>query len=112
MTVKHKGAAFELGGKEYVFEPLTIGSFERLEDQISGITAGTINDFQLARSIILIATESLKRNYPEITKEEVAELIDLTNMQDIFSAVMQTSNPRANDTTNPANNGGTEEEKK
>ncbi|ENT1749659.1 hypothetical protein CAA71_002200, partial [Neisseria gonorrhoeae] len=34
---------------------------------------------------------ALKRNYPDLTREEAADLIDIGNMNEVFAAVMDVS---------------------
>lgn len=96
--VKYQGYAVSLGGKEYVFAALSLGSVEMLQDKISAVTAGGDVMKQIG-SIIDISHASLKRNYPEITREEVADLIDISNIEGIFLNIMSTSGMVASEGT-------------
>lgn len=88
--VRYKGYEVELGGQKYVFPALSLGSVEVLQDKITAVTSGGDMMKQIG-NIIDIAHASLKRNYPEIKREEVAELIDISNLESIFINIMSTS---------------------
>jgi hypothetical protein len=89
-VVKIKGVAVVLGGDTYVIPPLSLGAVEQLQDRISKFT-GDVTDRDQIATVIDAAHSALKRNYPEITRDEVADLIDLENMADVFEAVMDVS---------------------
>jgi hypothetical protein len=74
------GREIELGGTVYIVPPLSLGALERLEDRLKmAPTPGLIVD---------VVTASLTRNYPDITRERVAELVDTDNCAGIFAAIM------------------------
>lgn len=86
-VVKVKGIPKELGGRVLVIPPLSLGAIEQLQERLSSFT-GDIADKTQAPIVIDAAHAALRRNYPELTREEVGELIDLENMVEIFEAVM------------------------
>lgn len=90
--VRFPGIAIALAGDEYIVPPLNLGTLEqmqkRLQDFNGGIDAASVNT-------VLDATHAaLLRNYPEITRDEIAELVDVGNMQEIMQAVMDVSGLR------------------
>jgi hypothetical protein len=87
---KYKGFEIELGGTRYVFPSLSLGAVERLQDKIDAVTSSDSQTNQIS-AIIDIAHASLKRNYPDITRDDVADLIDVSNIQTIFVNIMSTS---------------------
>lgn len=90
MMVKHKGIAFNLGGDDYIIPPISLGALEQLQDRIASFT-GNANDKEQISTVVDAAFSALRRNYPEITREAVAEMIDLGNMIEVFGAVMDVS---------------------
>jgi hypothetical protein len=85
-----KGIPHTLGdGKEYVIAPLTLGALEDLQDAISSV--GDNLDQATITTMIDVAHASLSRNYPEMTRDEVRELIDIENMGDVFRSCMDVS---------------------
>jgi hypothetical protein len=75
-------------GKEYTIPPLTLGALEDLQDRIDKV-AGL--DKESIAAMIDVTHASLRRNYPELTRAEVRELVDVANMQDVFEAAMDAS---------------------
>ena len=76
-------------GKEYVIAPLTLGALEDFNDQIQGI--GEADTITAARTIVDVASASLQRNYPALTRDHVRHLIDLENMREVFESCMDAS---------------------
>ena len=76
-------------GKQYTFKPLTLGAIIKYQDKMSSISDFDMKDVPLVLDIIY---ESFKRSYPEITKDVLSDLVDLSNMKDVFFAVMNVSN--------------------
>lgn len=85
-----KGIPMTLGdGREYIVPPLTLGA---LEDNQEAIEASTDElSATSIRAMIDIAHAALRRNYPELTRGDVRELIDVAIMGDVFTACMDVS---------------------
>lgn len=88
--VKHKGIAVVMGGVEYTVPPLALGALEQLQDRVSKFN-GDIRDAEQVATVIDAAHSALKRNYPETTRDDVADMIDVGNMAEVFEAVMDVS---------------------
>lgn len=88
--VKVKGITVPLGGQDYVIPPIALGALEQLQERISKFTGDVTDALQVA-TVIDAAHAALKRNYPDITRADVADLIDVANMADVFTAVMDVS---------------------
>lgn len=86
---KVKGIVMALGGEDYLFAPLSLGSLEQLQDGIGAMDEKQAMDN--ARVVIDMAWHSLLRNYPAFERQEVANLVGLENMLDIARAVMDVS---------------------
>ena len=78
-----KGIDTDIGGTVYTVPPLSLGAVERFQDRLAAPTGSDIIDITLA---------ALKRNYPDLTRDELAEQIDVENVQRVIEAVMQISN--------------------
>lgn len=92
MSLKYKGVKIDFGGEEYVCPPLSLGSLEVLQDQLEKFTGGA--DSESVKTVIDATFAAMKRNYPQITREFIAETVDLGNMQDVMLAVMDISGLR------------------
>lgn len=90
MAAKIKGVNVEFSdGKTLVVPPLTLGAVELLQDRLATFKGGLDKDsIALAVDATLMA---LQRNYPDMTRERVADLVDLSNMSDVMEAVMDVS---------------------
>lgn len=88
--VKVKGIPVELGGDVLIVPPLSLGSLEQLQAGIAGFTGDVFDKAQIAL-VIDAALAALRRNYPEMTRERVAEFIDVANMPEVFEALMDVS---------------------
>ena len=83
---KYPGVSIEFGnGKKYTVPALTLRSFQALQDRLatfSGVDAASI---ETANDTVHCA---LVRNYPEVTRDEVSDMLDLRNMGDVMRAVL------------------------
>jgi hypothetical protein len=87
---KYPGIKLTLGGEDYILPPISLGALEQLKDGIAAFN-GDITDGAQVSTVIDAALASLNRNYPDITRAQVADMIDVGNMADVFSAVMDVS---------------------
>lgn len=88
-VVKFRGITVEMDGKTMVVPPLSLGAMEQMQARLEAFEGGT--DPQSIRTVIDATHEAMKRNYPEITREFIAENLDLGNMEDFMRAVMDVS---------------------
>lgn len=85
------GVEIKLSGEAYTLPPLNLTNVRKHEDFFKRVTRGEIrldassDDMLTLGSIVFFA---LKRNYPDITQEQVEDGIDLNNMVKVFAAVM------------------------
>lgn len=87
---KVRGVFFDFGnGAGLIIPPLNLKALESLGDGLSNIESG--NALSQLRVVVDATYLSLKRNYPEIEREEIAEMIDLGNMVEVLQCVMDVS---------------------
>lgn len=89
----HKGQPIKLGGVVYTIPPLSLGAVELYEEQLDKMES--LPRTQQLRLIVDVAHAALRRNYPEITRAAVAELVDLANANQVYAAVMAVTVPAA-----------------
>lgn len=87
--IKYKGNKVEIGGQDYVFAPLPLGGIEIYGDKLDNFSDLSLKE--RSTTTIEIALMSLNRNYPSITREQVANMIDMHNINDIVTAIMTRS---------------------
>lgn len=86
------GVEFDFGGgRVYLVPPLSLGALEVLQERVSEMVGLPATDPRAIKTTIEAAHLALKRNYPDITRDTVAELVDLGNMGDVFEALMDVS---------------------
>jgi hypothetical protein len=88
--VKVKGIEVDFGGTPRIVPPLSLGALEQLQEGLSTFT-GDVNDPKQIALIVDCAHAALKRNYPELTRADVADGIGLENMMEVMEAVMDVS---------------------
>ncbi|WP_151963467.1 hypothetical protein [Acinetobacter oleivorans] len=80
-----RGNSKEIAGHTWIFAPAPLGTLERFEEQLKS------NNVPVS-VIIDMAHVCLKRNYPDISREYVAdEIVDMANMEEVLALVTKTS---------------------
>lgn len=87
---KIKGIAINLSGETMIVPPLSLGALEQLQERIMKFS-GDIGDRDQVATVIDAVHSALRRNYPEVTRDAVADMIGLENMNEVFEAVMDVS---------------------
>lgn len=82
------------GGVVLVVPPLSLGALERLQGGVAALQAATATDPKAIKTVVDATHLALQRNYPNITRDEVAELVDLENMLEVISMVMDVAGVR------------------
>lgn len=85
--LKVKGIPFEFSDRVLVIPPLSLGAMEQMQERLSGIKED-LSDPVYIGTVIDTLHAALGRNYPDMTREEVADLVDLENMQDVMECAM------------------------
>lgn len=88
-TVKIKGIPMPLGDTTYIIPPLNLAALEQLQDRLERFDGGIGKES--ISTVLDATTAALKRNYPNITRSQVAELVDVGNMAEVMEAVMDVS---------------------
>ena len=86
---KIKGVALTLAGAEYIVPALSLGALELLQDRIEAFN-GAMTKESVA-TVIDCLHAALGRNYPEMTRAQAADLVDVENFSEVMGAVMNTS---------------------
>lgn len=87
MDSKFEGVALKFGEGEFVIPPLNLGQVKRLIPLIEKMRNGT-DDAEKFDAVVTVAHAALSRNYPDLTIEQVEEMVDLGNLKKVIDAVM------------------------
>jgi hypothetical protein len=83
------GTTIDMGGREWIVPPLTLGQLRRLLPQVQQLTEiGAAMDEAQIGVIVEIITAAVQRNYPDVAPAEVEDLIDLGNAGTVLNAVL------------------------
>lgn len=88
-AVRFPGIAIVLGGDTFIMPPLALGKLEQLQKRIQNFTGGT--DADSINTVLDCAHAALARNYPEMSRDELGELVDVGNMMEVMQAAMDVS---------------------
>lgn len=87
---KFKGIkAFE-DRPDLVVPPLNFRSLQELQGRLQSFKLGGIDPESLD-TVVDAAHAALTRNYPDMTRDEVIDLLDVGNMADVMEAIMDVS---------------------
>lgn len=87
---KIAGIPITLGDVERVVPPLNLRALREMQGRIRNFKPGDLSD-EAVDTIAKCTFLALKRNYPDITQEEIDEHVDVGNMIEIMEAVMDVS---------------------
>ena len=85
--VAFRGVPIELD-RVYIVPPLSMRQVRELSPKLDLMKQGSAGAQDHVMDVILAA---MQRNYPDMTRQQVAELIDLGTMQTCMAAVMKVS---------------------
>lgn len=92
-VVKVKGIPLTLDGRTWTVPPLSLGALEQLQERLAQFTGDVGAAGQISTAIDALHA-ALRRNYPDVTREQVAEMIGLENMAEVMEAVMDVAGLR------------------
>ncbi len=92
------GVTIEMGGRDWLVPPLTLGQLRRLMPKVRQLTeiGASMGETQISVLVEIVAT-ALQRNYPEATAEMVENLLDLGNASAVLNAVLTGSGLKLRD---------------
>lgn len=82
------GTEITLGGKLRILAALNAATVKQYREKINAVFVGSIPDIEFVSTL---AYHSLKRNEPDITPDQVDEMIDFGNLIPVWEALMNVS---------------------
>jgi len=86
-----EGVPITIAGKEWIIPALNFSALRRLRPQIETLSEVSLSANLSGEQIDIIISvihSAVVRNYPDITKENIEEMITLANIRPIINAVM------------------------
>jgi hypothetical protein len=84
------GVIIKLGGEQFTVPPMNLKTVRRLLPAFDQLKSGSLDGAALDAAIGVVHG-ALSRNYPDLTADEVAEMVDLSNLEGVLSAVLEVS---------------------
>lgn len=84
------GVAVQLGRREFIVPPLNLRAVRKVIPLLPVLEGKSGEGSFLDAAVELLAL-AIQRNYPDITKDEIEELVDLGNLPRLVEAVMAVS---------------------
>jgi hypothetical protein len=86
---KYDGITITLAGKDYVAPPMNLRTLQKFAPQLGAIMSGNgAETLENVGAIIEVVHACLIRNYPDLTIDDVADMLDVANMKSAIEAVM------------------------
>ena len=83
------GVEFDFGGgRVYTVPPLSLGALQLMQDRLAQLATLSSLDPVAVKTMIDTTLIALKRNYPDITAEEVGELLDVSNIGAVYECLL------------------------
>lgn len=103
-TPKYAGEQVKLAGREYIIPSLSVKQarilWPKIRELNKGITMDSIPDKMAIATEIIHA--ALSRNYPEITLDEVEDMIDMSNFRRVVGVVTASTGLKGDPGEQPA----------
>ena len=91
-TIVHEpefeGTPIKFGRRTIIIPPLNLKRLKKLLPEIQKLQAGTPMTNEDEERIVKVVHSAIQRNYPEMTEEEVEEIVDLGNSMTVVKAIM------------------------
>lgn len=83
------GAKIKMGDQEWIVPALSFGQLKRLMPKINKLsTVSSDMDDEQMDAITDVVQAAMSRNYPDMTVEKVADMLDMANAGQVVRAVM------------------------
>jgi hypothetical protein len=82
------------GGRVYMIAPLSLGALQLMQDRLAALPTLSSIDPVAVKTMIEAAHLALQRNYPDITVQEVGELLDVSNIADVYECLLDAAGVR------------------
>lgn len=89
------GVVVSMAGQDWLVPPLTLGQLRRLMPKVRELTeiGASMGESQIG-VLVEIVTAALQRNYPEVSADQIENLLDLGNASAVLNAVLTGSGLR------------------
>lgn len=87
-----EGVRINLGGRDFVAPPLNFKALRQLTPKLAILASmGDVPTNDQTDVVLDVVLAALTRNYPDLTREELEDLLDLANLAKALEAIMGAS---------------------
>lgn len=90
MTELLDGVAIKVGRRDLIVPPLNLKAVRKVE-KLLPVLEGRSGEASFLDAAVEVLTLAIQRNYPDMTREDVEECVDLGNLPRLIEAVMNVS---------------------
>jgi hypothetical protein len=103
------GVQIRMGGREFLVPPLNLKTIRRLEPKLANLSTVNPSDPSNLDDVVEIVHAALSRNYPDLGRDEIEDLLDMGNLNEVIVAIMGISGLKKKSTIDPGSpsDGGT-----
>jgi hypothetical protein len=80
------GIQIEFGGRALILAPMNFATLEVMQERLTAWKGGM--DVESRTTVVDCVLASLQRNHPDVTREFVQQYLDVANMVELMSMVM------------------------
>lgn len=92
---KYDGTAVYMDGREWIVPALSVRQF-REHHQTLSVSYNVADDYAAyLKERLPIALAAMQRNYPELTEEQLLDMLDLKTFLDVWRAIQNVSGLRS-----------------
>lgn len=84
------GVTIRLGRRDFVVPPLNLRAVRKVE-KLLPVLEGRPGEVSFLDAAVEVLHLAILRNYPEVTRDEVEDMVDLGNLPRLIEAVMNVS---------------------
>lgn len=82
------------GGRIYMIAPLSLGALEIMQERLAELPTLSSVDPVAVKTMVDATHMAMRRNYPDIKRSEVAELVDVSNIGEVYECLLDASGVR------------------
>ncbi|RBB38909.1 hypothetical protein DPV79_16145 [Burkholderia reimsis] len=87
------GVSVKLGARDFVIPPLNFKLLQTLAEPLAVVNKGGsfVSDPETRAAFVAVITACVQRNYPEVTNDDMLDLLDVSNAQAAMLALLGVS---------------------
>lgn len=86
-----EGTTITIQGQKYIVPPLSFSGMKKIEQDLLVLNDPKSTDFSKICVMVKAIKLALRRNYPDMTDEQIEDMIDVGNINNVFDAIMGAS---------------------